>query len=77
MIPVIIELSGIPPDTQVNSITKQQRHRLLSLVKELRIDIAGLRPIEEAVVTSGGIKVDEINPKTIGIEACKVLILCR
>lgn len=65
MIPVIISLSQIPPDTRVNSITREQRLRLLNLIKGLRIDISGTRPIEEAIVTSGGVSVREIDPKTM------------
>jgi len=65
MIPVIIELSEIPPDTKVNGITKQQRRRLLELLKGFRVDVAGPRPIREAVVTAGGVSVKEINAKTM------------
>lgn len=65
MIPVLVERSGIPPGTKVNSITKRQRAALVRLFKEFRIDIAGPRPVEEAVVTSGGVSVKEINPATM------------
>lgn len=65
MIPVLVERSGIPPETKVNSITRQQRTALVKLFKEFRIDIKGPRPVEEAVVTSGGISVKEINPSTM------------
>lgn len=65
MIPVIIDRSGIPPDTKVNSITKEQRRRLLELTKNFEIKINGKRPIDEAVITSGGVKTGEINPATM------------
>lgn len=65
MIPVLIRRSGIPPETKVNSITKQQRMVLLKLFKEFRIDIEGPRAIDEAVITSGGICVKGINPSTM------------
>ena len=65
MIPVIIERSGIPPDTKVHSITKQQRRRLLELFKCFRVDISGPRPVSEAIITSGGVDLKEINPKTM------------
>lgn len=65
MIPVLIERSGIPPETKVHSITKEQRKRLLELFKNFEIDISEPRPIAEAIVTSGGIDTREINPKTM------------
>jgi predicted Rossmann fold flavoprotein len=65
MIPVIIEKSGIAPNTKVHSISRAQRQELLKLTKEFRIDIQSLGPIEEAVITSGGVDLREINPKTM------------
>ena len=65
MIPVLIELSGIPAEEKVNSITRQQRHDLLRLFKEFPISISGPRPIDEAIVTSGGVLTKEINPRTM------------
>ncbi|NLF35327.1 MAG: NAD(P)/FAD-dependent oxidoreductase [Clostridiales bacterium] len=62
MIPVVVARSGIPPQTRVHSITKRQRQELLAVFKAFRLEIAGPRPIEEAVVTSGGVKVAEIDP---------------
>lgn len=63
MIPVVLELSGIPPEKQVNSITKEERQRLLRLLKEFSIEVEGFRPISEAIVTSGGVSTKEINPR--------------
>ena len=65
MIPIIVERSGIPGKTKVNSITREQRRALLQLMKHFTVDIRGPRPVEEAIVTSGGVKVSEINPKTM------------
>lgn len=65
MIPVLVELSGIPAEEKVNSITRQQRHDLLRLFKEFQISISGPRPIDEAIVTSGGVLTKEINPRTM------------
>ncbi len=65
MIPLIVELSGIEPRKKVNSVTKEERFRLACLIKDLRFDIVGTRSIDEAIVTSGGISVKEINPKTM------------
>jgi predicted Rossmann fold flavoprotein len=73
LIPVVVDLSGIPPHMKVNSITKQQREGLVKLLKQLRIPITGPRPIAEAIVTSGGISVKEISPKTMESKIVKGL----
>lgn len=65
MVPVLLDLTGIPGDVKANSVTRPQRRRLLETLKCIRIDIAGPRPVEEAIVTSGGVKVSEINPTTM------------
>lgn len=62
LIPVIIDISGIKPHTEVNAITREQRHTLVSVLKELPLTVKGFRPIEEAIITSGGIRVNEISP---------------
>ena len=61
----IIELSKINPDKQVNSISKKERETLEKLIKNFEITISDFRPIEDAIITSGGINVKEINPKTM------------
>ena len=61
----IIKLSKIDPDKKVNEITKEERKRLVEILKNFTIEIKGFRPIDEAIVTSGGIKISEINPKTM------------
>ncbi|MBE6606843.1 MAG: aminoacetone oxidase family FAD-binding enzyme [Ruminococcaceae bacterium] len=63
MIPAFIKLSQISPDKKVNMITKDERHTLVNLLKNFKIDLYGFRPIDEAIVTSGGIDVKEISPK--------------
>ena len=73
MIPVLIELSGIPEDTKVNSITKEQREKLRDLFKRFPVSISGTRPIDEAIVTSGGIDVKEIDPRTMQSKLVKGL----
>ena len=65
MIPVIVKRSGIAPETKVNSITKQQRRQLLELLKSFTVDIACKAPVEDAIVTSGGVKVSEVDPGTM------------
>ena len=65
MIPVTIELSGIPERKKVRDITKAERQRLVELLKNFTLEITGTRPINEAIITSGGVSVKEINPKTM------------
>lgn len=66
LIPVIVNLSGIEPSEKVNQITKVQRQNLVSLLKNFTVNISDFRPINEAIITSGGVDVKEINPKTMG-----------
>ncbi|MCD7748855.1 MAG: aminoacetone oxidase family FAD-binding enzyme, partial [Oscillospiraceae bacterium] len=65
LIPVLVELSGIPGDTKVHSVTREQRRRLVQLFKSLEIPITGPRPIAEAIVTAGGVSVKEVDPRTM------------
>lgn len=65
MIPVIIKLCDIDPSTKANQITKVQRNKLVAVLKNLKISPKAFRPIEEAIITSGGIKTSEIDPKTM------------
>ena len=65
MIPVIVRLSGISPDKQVNSVTKQERAALVELLKHLTFTVKNFRPLSEAIITSGGVKVSEVSPKTM------------
>ena len=73
MIPQVVELSGIDPRCKVNSITREQRRTLVQLLKHWPIEIAGLRPVTDAIVTSGGVKVSEINPTTMESKIVKGL----
>lgn len=73
LVPVIVKLSGIKPAVKVNQITKQQRSELVNLLKDLKVTVNGFRPIEEAIVTSGGVSVKEIDPKTMESKLCKGL----
>ena len=65
MIPVILKRLNIPHDLQANSLKKEQRRALAELLKEFPVEIIGKRPVAEAIITSGGIKVSEISPKTM------------
>lgn len=73
MIPVIVELSEIPEDKPVNQITKEERRRLIDLLKHFTLEITGSRPITEAIVTAGGIRTSEINPSTMESKLVKGL----
>ena len=73
MIPVIIQQSKIEPEKRVNEITKEERKRLVILLKNFEITIKGFRPVEEAIITSGGINIKEINPKTMESKLIKGL----
>ncbi len=65
MIPVMVRRTGIDPEQKVNTITKAQRRTLLELTKRFPISIARKRPVEEAIITSGGVKVQQVDPKTM------------
>ncbi|MCX7614170.1 MAG: NAD(P)/FAD-dependent oxidoreductase [Clostridiales bacterium] len=65
LIPVIVNLSKIPPHRKINSITREERERLVHEIKAMELFVSGPRPIEEAIITSGGVSVKEINPKTM------------
>ena len=73
MIPIIIEKSQINPDKKVNEITKEERKKLVETFKKFEVIIKEFRPIEEAIVTSGGINIKEINPKTMESKKVKGL----
>lgn len=65
MIRPFIKLTGIDERKKVNAITKEERHLILTALKDFRIPLSSFRPIEEAIITSGGIEVKEISPKTM------------
>ncbi len=73
LIPVIIRRSKISPNKQVNEITRKEREELIKQIKDFEIIIKGFRPIEEAIITSGGINIKEINPKTMESKKVKGL----
>lgn len=65
MIDTIVKLSGIPAYKKVNQITREERERLVGLLKELTFTVKSLRPVEEAIITRGGVDVKEVSPKTM------------
>ena len=73
LIKTVIRLSRINPQSQVNNITRNDRMKLIDIIKGLKIEIKDFRPIEEAIITSGGIPVKEINPKTMESKIVKNL----
>ena len=73
LIPVLVELTGIPEHQKVHDITKEQRRELLHLLKHFPVEVAGLRPVTDAIITSGGVKVSEINPTTMESKVVKGL----
>ena len=65
MIPVVLERAGIPGEKKAHDLTRGERRRLLEQLKDFSLDISGPRPIAEAIVTSGGVKVGEVDPRTM------------
>ncbi len=66
MIPVVLRILNIDPTMQANALKKEQRRALLALLKAFPVRIRGKRPVSEAIITSGGVKVSEVDPKTMG-----------
>lgn len=73
MIPVVLRLSGIPGEKKAHDITREERRRLLELLKAFPVPVSMPRPIAEAIVTSGGVKVGEVDPKTMASKKVKGL----
>ena len=65
IVPIIVKLTGIKPSTKVNQVTKEMRAKLVNILKDLKVTVMSFRPIEEAIVTSGGVSTREIDPKTM------------
>lgn len=76
MIPVMIALSGIDPETKVNEISRGQRQHLLELFKKFPLTITGLRDFKEAIITKGGISVKDVNPSTMESKRVEGLYFC-
>ncbi len=73
LIPTVLSQAGLTGEEKANSVTKPQRRRLLEILKALTFSVTGLRPVEEAIVTAGGVTVTEVSPKTMGSKLCKGL----
>ncbi len=76
MIPIILRRMGNIESAKVNSITKEQRHKLINIIKNLEFEISGTRPIDEAIITRGGVDVSKVNPKTMESKLVKGLFFC-
>lgn len=76
LIDTVIKLSGIDPYVKVHQINKQQRQELCNLLKNLTFTITGVRPIEEAIITRGGVSTKEINPSTMESKIVSGLYFC-
>ncbi len=76
LIPVVVSLSGIDSRKKVNLVTREERHALAGVLRELRIPLSGFRPINEAIITKGGVETKEINPKTMESKLCSGLYFC-
>lgn len=75
MIPVLLERSGIPGDRKAHDVTKGERRRLLELLKCFPVAVSGPRPLSEAIITSGGVKVGEVDPRTMASKKVEGLFL--
>lgn len=73
LISVIVKRSGIAGDKKVNQITREERERLVQTLKTLTYTVKGMRPVDEAIITRGGVEVSEINPKTMESKLCRGL----
>ncbi len=73
LIPAVVERSGIPGETRCHSVTREQRRELCGLLKDFSIEIEGFRPLAEAIVTSGGVSLREVDPHTMGSKLLKGL----
>ena len=73
MIPVMIRLCGISPEKRINEITKEERNKIVELLKGLPLTVDGVRGFREAIITQGGVHVKEVNPSTMESKLVKGL----
>ena len=76
MIPVIVDLTGIDPAKKLNSVTKQEREKILELLRHFPLTITGTRGFNEAIITGGGLSVKEVDPKTMQVKKYPGLYAC-
>ena len=75
MVSVLVERTGVPADTKVHDIRREQRRKLLETLKDFAVPLSGPRPVEEAVITSGGVAVGEVDPKTMESKKARGLFI--
>lgn len=73
LIPIVISLSGVDERKKINSITKEERKAIINIIRSLKLQLTSFRPLEEAIITKGGVSVKEIDPKTMASKKCKGL----
>ena len=73
LVPVVVRRTGIAPSLKTNQVTREQRGRLVDLLKDFTVTVIGFRPIEEAIITSGGVQVKEVDPKRMASKRCEGL----
>ena len=73
LIPIVISLSGVDERKKINSITKEERKAIINVIRSLKLQLTSFRPLEEAIITKGGVSVKEIDPKTMASKKCKGL----
>jgi hypothetical protein len=76
LVPVCLQRGGIPPSLKGGEVRSEERKRLMSLLKDWRLSIRGPRPVEEAIITSGGVSVKEIHPLTMESKIVRGLYFC-
>lgn len=76
LIPNVIRLSDIDENKVINTVTREERLRLVGVLKDFRFDVSGLRPIDEAIITAGGVKIGEIDPSTMRSKFVEGLYFC-
>ncbi len=76
LLPVVISQSGIAPEKKVNELTREERQRLIQLIKAFPVTLCGLRDFNEAIVTKGGVSVKEVNPSTMESKRARGLYFC-
>jgi predicted flavoprotein YhiN len=76
MVPVFLLRADVPADKKSNQITSGERTRIKNLLSDFRLTIQGHRPLDEAIVTAGGISLREVDPRTLESKKIKNLFLC-
>jgi hypothetical protein len=76
MVDVLVELSGVPPDKPANQVSARERAALFALLRDLRMTVTRQRPLSEAIITAGGVALDEVDPRTLQSRRVPGLYLC-